>query len=832
MENKKRKLESPSLYTIGWIAALSIEQAAARALLDEEHAEPQNFRQPQSDSNNYLWGRIGPHNIVIASLPAGVYGVASAATTATDLVRSLPQIRFGLLVGIGGAISRPDDQDIRLGDVVVGLPDGVTGGVVQYDLGKAKANGVWEPKGSLDKPPAVLLKALASLQAEHEIREPKIPQILDSMLEANPGMTRPRTNFSYQGAENDHLFESGYDHIGGKTCKNCDTSREVDREERDTTEPEIHYGVIASGNTLIKDAALRDMLAKFTGHKCLCVEMEAAGLVDRFPCLVIRGICDYADSHKNDQWQRYAAATATAFAVELLSYVPVRQVEESQQAIEILQSLEHRVDDLSHTIHKVDYQLGLDKLPFVEGAPFNSYAEEHGATCLPETRVQLLQEIDQWITNPKSKTIFWLNGMAGTGKSTISRTVSRTEFTKGRLGATFFFKRGETDRGNMSKLVPTLAHQLAMYVPGISNSIREAVDADASIAGKTLGEQFEKLIKEPIMKISASPSSSGPLVMVIDALDECQGETHIKQLLSLFSRVGTPEYFCLRVFITSRPELPIQLGFLDIEGTYQDVELHRVASQTIKHDIAVYLRHELEKVRKNSNRILRLGEKRPLRWPGEDKFDQLVCKTQPLFIAAATVCRFINDTALGDPEDLLDKVLYSNGRRHMSHLHDIYLSILEQQVINRPESERQQVVLDFQLIVGTIITLASPLSIDSLASLLGVATTRIEGKVRLLESVLDVPKTIGAPVRMLHLSFRDYLVDPDQQLATPFWVDENATHWNLTKRCLMVMDSMLRENICGLPFPGTCPSEVKDFDPHKCITPALRPLLAKNCRCL
>ncbi|KAJ5622610.1 hypothetical protein N7528_005842 [Penicillium herquei] len=331
------RLESPDLYTIGWIAALAIERAVATELLDDRHDTPEGFQQSESDTNSYTWGRVGEHNVVIASLPAGVHGNTSAATTASALIHSLPHIRIGLLVGIGGGIARPElDQDIRLGDIVVSQPDGVTGGVIQYDFGKAKADGVWERKGSLNKPPAVLLHALASLQAEHELNPAKTPKLLQAMLEGNPHMRRPKTNYCHQGAENDRLFQSQHDHVGGASCGQCDPSWEVHRDKRDSTDPEIHYGVIASGNTLIKNAAVRDSL--WENNQCLCVEMEAAGLMDHFPCLVIRGISDYADSHKNDRWQRYAAATAAAFAIELLGFVPTKQLEATKKAAEAIQA--------------------------------------------------------------------------------------------------------------------------------------------------------------------------------------------------------------------------------------------------------------------------------------------------------------------------------------------------------------------------------------------------------------------------------------------------------------------------------------------------------------
>jgi nucleoside phosphorylase len=285
---------------------------------------------------------MGEHNVVLASLAAGVYGTTSAATTASSLLASLPQIRIGLLVGIGGGISRPDNgRDIRLGDIVVSQPDGQTGGVIQYDVGKEKPNQKWERKGFLNMPPQVLLQALSNLQAEHLITGSKGPDLLKEMGRANPRMMKSTPSdpgFVHQGFNNDRLFKSSYEHTGDQDCSNCDPKEEIQRNERDSTEPVIHYGIIASGNKLIKDAAARDRILESIEEECLCFEMEAAGLMNHFPCLVIRGICDYADSHKNDRWQRYASATAAAYGKELLTYVPVRDLQETQRAIDILRS--------------------------------------------------------------------------------------------------------------------------------------------------------------------------------------------------------------------------------------------------------------------------------------------------------------------------------------------------------------------------------------------------------------------------------------------------------------------------------------------------------------
>ncbi|KAK0368490.1 g-protein beta wd-40 repeats containing [Colletotrichum limetticola] len=296
--------------------------AAAKGMLDQIH--PDLSQQDTADHNNYILGQIQGHNVVIACLPAGIDGTTTAATIAKDLLRTFKSIRFGLLVGVGGGAPSLIN-DIRLGDIVVSQPTRTSGGVIQYDRGKTGQDGEFERTGSLNSPPQVLLTALGRLQAEHMTEDSKIPQYLSELVQKIP--KRMKAKFSYQGSSNDCLFKAEYDHIDqDSTCDQCDDRQTVPRHARDDTEPLIHYGTIASGNQVIKHGKTRDQLARGLG--ALCFEMEAAGLQD-FPCLVIRGICDYSDSHKNKLWQEYAAATAAAFAKELLSVIrPKRVLEE------------------------------------------------------------------------------------------------------------------------------------------------------------------------------------------------------------------------------------------------------------------------------------------------------------------------------------------------------------------------------------------------------------------------------------------------------------------------------------------------------------------------
>src|SRR2546423_1668610 len=311
-------------YKVGWICALSTELTAAMAMLDEQH--PPLWQHVQ-DSNTYTLGKIGKHNVVIACLPAGQMGNNPAATVASQMRYSFGAIRFGLMVGIGGGVPS-EEHDIRLGDVVVSNPGKRDGGVIQYDFGRTEAEGRFVRSGWLNAPPTVLLTALSTLKARHTIWEHQLVHYLSAV-----DTPRLRSKFTYQGVENDILFKAEYDHVtDAASCDQCDKTMLVARPRRDETLPQIHYGTIASGSRVMRHGKTRERWRRESD--VLCFEMEAAGLMDTFPCLVIRGICDYADSHKNKRWQEYAAATAAAYAKELLDVIPIDQVARTQKAVE------------------------------------------------------------------------------------------------------------------------------------------------------------------------------------------------------------------------------------------------------------------------------------------------------------------------------------------------------------------------------------------------------------------------------------------------------------------------------------------------------------------
>ncbi|RYP19648.1 hypothetical protein DL765_003241 [Monosporascus sp. GIB2] len=287
-------------YKVGIVCALPKELMAVRVLFDSKHEVPKT---PPEDDNSYSLGRIGEHNVVATCLPE--YGTNAAAAAVVHMIRSFP-VRFCLLVGIGGGV--PSKQhDIRLGDVVVSNT-----GVIQYDLVKRHQGGVPERTGCLPPPPPFLTKTISSLRSDPNIAMEPLRKYVEDIAARKPEYKDP-------GPEHDELFEAEYVHDRNhKSCGQCNTHK-IKRKPRPENHPIVHYGSIASGNQVMKDAQIRDKLG--AQDKVLCFEMEAAGIMKIVPCVAIRGICDYADSHKNKVWQEYAAATAAAYAKFFLSFV-------------------------------------------------------------------------------------------------------------------------------------------------------------------------------------------------------------------------------------------------------------------------------------------------------------------------------------------------------------------------------------------------------------------------------------------------------------------------------------------------------------------------------
>ncbi|KAK6516721.1 hypothetical protein TWF506_006613 [Arthrobotrys conoides] len=320
-------------YTVGWLAVLEVELDAVRLLLDNEHA---SLPPKGKDDNIYILGEMGAHNVVIAC-PAG-YGTNAASHTVTNMLRTYENIRFGLLVGVGGGAPTPNNprKDIRLGDVVVSRPEGSNGGVFQFDMGK-QVDEEYKIQSHLNKPPGLLIQATKVVSSNQKLKRGEMNDYIQKAIKAAEELTDlDQPNFP--GRDKDKLFKASFKHKPSApgednyNCENCDDTMQEIRKDRMTTAPAVHYGTIASSNTVMRSAQRRDELRDKWGVSCF--EMEAAGLMDSFPCMVIRGICDYSDGHKSKTWQPYAALTAAGYAKDLLRVIQVEEVKKVPRAVE------------------------------------------------------------------------------------------------------------------------------------------------------------------------------------------------------------------------------------------------------------------------------------------------------------------------------------------------------------------------------------------------------------------------------------------------------------------------------------------------------------------
>jgi NACHT domain len=428
-------------------------------------------------------------------------------------------------------------------------------------------------------------------------------------------------------------------------------------------------------------------------------------------------------------------------------------------------------------------------LPYAEGAAFDSKNNKHDQ-CLKGTRTRLLKEIEDWSKEANAKNIFWLKGVAGTGKSTIARTVAYKFAEQNSLGASFFFLRGKEDRGNARLFVTTLARQLSEQQPTLRQYIRQAMVDRSTIADKDLNEQWTHLIIGPLSQVKGGVPPI--LIFVIDALDECGDKTDIRNILHLVTQVRKVKTIQVRVFVTSRPDAPVNNVFRNMDETvHYDLALHKVPREEIREDIYFFLKHRMAKV-KNDKGIKE-------EWPAEEDINILIQRADRLFIYAATVCRFIENSRF--PKPLLSKILQikSTSQSSTTELDTVYLQIVEQSVIDDSvPDERDELISLFREVVGSVIILFDPLSTSDLSGLLNVSSESVSGTLEPLHSVLDISEDEESSIQPFHLSFRDFLLDNKRCSNTQFWVAEDKAHSNLVSRCIKIMSDALMKDICIL----------------------------------
>jgi hypothetical protein len=443
-------------------------------------------------------------------------------------------------------------------------------------------------------------------------------------------------------------------------------------------------------------------------------------------------------------------------------------------------------------------------------------------TCLGGTRVKLLQDIDLWLqAGPSGAIVFWLNGLAGTGKSTVARTVC--ESLGGNLGAAFFISRNSLDRRTPLRIINSLVYQLACHDDEMRSCICAALRADADLAGASLNIQIPLLVAAPLQK---RMDVQEQIVLVLDALDECDKENGYEggQLLPLLveALVDLP---AVRLFVTSRDEFSIRRMFASVvcqrPGASETVALHNIEQAIVQTDIHAYLAYSFQRIAGECQCVeerLEFSDG----WPGEQALQELLRRAGVLFIFAATVVRHIQgEPGIGDPRERLQHLL-AKRQEDASYQYDMLDRLYRDMLVKATDLSTQDPARfrqDLRDVLGALALVQEPATVSALAQLLELTTARVNDVLRRAAAVV-VLKT-GEPVRLFHPSFRDFISDRTRCKDDVLHVDLGQQHFRLALCCLKLMNSCLTYDICNIRNPGIANRDVQTRVDEK-VTEALR----------
>ncbi|KAL3584819.1 hypothetical protein FPOAC2_14600 [Fusarium poae] len=736
---------SNNQYTIAWICALPIEMAAARAMLDDIH---EDLPRHTNDTNTYTLGGIQGHNIVIACLPIGQYGTNNAASVLTHLIRTFPSIRLGLMVGIGGGV--PGKVDMRLGDVVVGTR------VVQYDLGKTIGDGQIQRTAIPKSPHHLLGTAVSSLQARHERDSSRILLILEEKFDEDSPYRRPTTA--------DRLFSSTYEHTSpSPSCDGCDRSKLVPRNRRSTDNPVIHYGTIASGNQVMRNGIQRDNIARQLD--AICFEMEAAGLMDILPCLPIRGICDYSDSHKNKEWQRYAAAAAAAYTRELVAVLPVVDVPNPYKLSSVQDDGDKQcMKDLRETDPRDD----------------KTRIQDTKGGLLRDSYRWILDNDDfqQWRDNPQSQ-LLWIKGDPGKGKTMLlCGIIDELEKEPGNRLSYFFCQATEARLSNATAVLRGLIYLLVVQQPSLISHVRKKHDH----AGKQLfedGNAWEALSK--ILTAMLNDPGVDGAILIVDALDECKTNRH--QLLDFITKPSRVKWI-----VSSRnwPDIEEKLDNLE-----QKVRLRlELNKDSISKAVNNYIGYKV-------NRLA--GLKKYDKETGDAVQRHLVGNADGTFLWVALVCQELADPKVRKRHTLDTLKSFPPG------LDPLYKRMVEH-MSDSKDADRCKEILALASVVYR------PITLDELKALAQSLEDLDQDE---LEEIIDSCGSFltlrNGVIYFVHQSAKDFLLKNASKQILPSGIAHQ--HYALFSRSLGVLSETLRRNIYSLNTPGFSIDQVSPTNP-------------------
>jgi hypothetical protein len=427
--------------------------------------------------------------------------------------------------------------------------------------------------------------------------------------------------------------------------------------------------------------------------------------------------------------------------------------------------------------------------------------------CLRGTRTGVLLQLEDWLENEQGQRVLWLNGLAGTGKSTIAQTFAEITFAEGKLGASFFCSRNFEDRSNIRTIFPTLAFQLAYRYPLFREELLQVLRANPEIGRGSLVSQAEKIIVGPLKATNIST------LIIIDALDECKDEEPASAILSVLSRY-VDEIPNVKFFITGRPEPPIRSGFRlkSLRPVTEVLRLHDVEPSSVDSDIRLFFRTQLSDIAKNRSDCDLLKD-----WPGSSDLDTLCEKAAGFFIYASTVVKFVASKDHQPAERLSDIVSLprSTAKEGRSGIDQLYTEVLQQAFLNI-QADDGGFYSRFRSVVGAVVLVFNPLSVTGLSDLLGVS--HVSTTLRSLHSLFAIPASEPdpTPIHVLHKSFPDFLTDPGRCTDKQFFVEPSIHHREILLLCLKVMKTRLKRNICELD-DHVLLSEVKDLDTRRTV---------------
>ena len=486
----------------------------------------------------------------------------------------------------------------------------------------------------------------------------------------------------------------------------------------------------------------------------------------------------------------------------------------------VRQTVENPIKSLQDERDQAYRDRCLEKLPVATSAHFNSYDRRHRSSCLPHTREETLCDIKSWVDGDDEKSIFWLNGLAGTGKSSIANTIAHEYYEKNMLGGSFFFSKdigGDVTRAR--KFFTTLARQLARISDIIQKHISKAVTEDETILDQSLPVQWRKLILNPLLDITAN-SARTTLVIVVDALDECRDVEDVETIVRALAESRSTTTLRLRVLLTSRSYFNIRQGFRNLsKANYEDFILHDISRTIVDRDIGTLVKTRFE--------AIQLRRQFEIGWPGNETVDAIVQRAKGLFIWADTACRFIEESELFINKRLRKLLEEDNYKiAPEERLDSLYLTVLKESIspktVTYDVEELEEYCKLLKSTLGAIAIMFSSVSILSLSKLTGNDVLEMSGCLEKFTAILDIREERHSPVRLHHPSFRDFLLNQNRCIDKRFVIDETEAHADLACYCMDVMSSELKRNMCDIRQPGRLIKDVSKQLIEQCVSEALQ----------